>query len=805
MSQHRRRADDFTDSLNSFQYSELDTDTHCSLSEDSLNEIRSAPDLNKRIDSDQVAPNRQFLDSHNELQLNTMDEDSKRDSNYNINGNKSSGLAVTELSIPNVLQEASPSNCTNKKEHICDISCEDEHVNTKAKMFEAVLCSLDNQLNQIKEVSKTQPILKRLSEKFTHAPKDFTDKLLTIIEESVINNDDGTANTSAVDLSRLTTEFRKMCKFIEDESPPKWVSPESISQCSFLTSSMCHLKSYNSGKLHSATNTSTPVKPTSGTDIIRKRFFDKISKNIWGGSGDSNINASSNISFELLEAQCKRLFPEDKESPKPLQRSLSMPSLLSMSQINAVCEQQMASLEVSSITENHNDNSKNLLDKCFVKNSSLNKLQLEKSISKDLSKSTDIQCENVSYSMKKFRKMSEKNELENERSDTSENYITVDPDELGKMLLEDIAAKRKRCLDTARLITEINADAEVIEAQKTLRMSPMFANLNESNSLNNDETKFLNTLISCKDYQTYLQKQKPFFKLLQNSNPSTPETSCKEIPKSGSKHEGIKDLEKKLFNTDETKKQRKRTQKEEKTLKPKYFTTPGKSPSNKSCKNKKIYFPAMLSPTKNTAKGTILKSPHLEGLYRSDYNTVVSPVGMYIRGTNMPLIKNVRPKTNRLFSTPVKHSIKRSPSGNLKQKTPVKNVIKADKKAPLQLNLSPKINTPTVEILAIKTPEDGSTPKNHFILPKVSYKLPLKVKTIKENKSPKYGTRMKKLLEAAESKVVIRHEGRINSVKRGKITGSNEVYDINYESEDESIHIEQAANKTNFLHNRRGF
>lgn len=57
----------------------------------------------------------------------------------------------------------------------------------------------------------------------------------------------------------------------------------------------------------------------------------------------------------------------------------------------------------------------------------------------------------------------------------------------------------------------------------------------------------------------------------------------------------------------------------------------------------------MQSPVKH-----IVKSPHAEGLYRLNYNTIISPVGMYIRGTDTQLIKNIHAKTDHLLLTPVK-------------------------------------------------------------------------------------------------------------------------------------------------------
>lgn len=48
--------------------------------------------------------------------------------------------------------------------------------------------------------------------------------------------------------------------------------------------------------------------------------------------------------------------------------------------------------------------------------------------------------------------------------------------------------------------------------------------------------------------------------------------------------------------------------------------------------------------------------------------------------------------------------------------------------------------------------------------------------------------------------------GRTNSIqkrKNGGIMANNEILEINYEPEDDSLHIEQAASKTNFIRKQR--
>lgn len=683
----------------------------------------------------------------------SVNKKSERDSNYNIHRNKSNTSTDIEQNVPKAMSMAEINalySCTNKGKQSVETDSGNKGAKNEKKKFETVLCSLDNQLNQMKEVSQTQ-ILKRLSGHYQHEPKNFTDKLLTVIEESMTVKDDDTCNTSAINLSRLTTEFRKMCKFIEDESAPEWpVSPMAVP--SFCQSPTCNksIKASTNENINSPVVTSTTTTPISGTEILRKRFFNKISKKNCNGSIDKTINESGNASFECLEAQCQRLFPKEKEDSKPLQRSVSSPSLLSMSQIQHICEKQMASLNLSDIDETEERNAVlspqlRILyssDTRLYQNLSNNKSQLNCEKLKALhNNSKSIQYDNVSYSQKKSKKIFEKTEFNTINPDQFINgYTSLNPDELEKTLLQDIAEKRKRCLDTARLITEINSDPEAMEAHKTLKMSPLFTDDNELNSLTNNETKFLRTLMTCKDYQSYLEKQKPLFQLLHDSNPCTPETSYKEIDR-----ERIKSVEKEVLSLKRTpnarypilspnvkscnlykspllKKQDEKKKERAESTKSKLFTTPGKTPPSSNCRKKKEYFPNICGAAKSSTEKHILKSPHAEGLYRLNYNTIISPVGMYIRGTDMQLLKNVRAKTTRLHVTPGKDNDKTSPNRNSKQNTPSKCVIRTQEKVSIKLNLSPKVD--------INMLEKDNTPKSHFVLPKVSYNLPLQVKTV---------------------------------------------------------------------------
>ena len=670
---------------------------------------------------------------------NTMNKSSKRDTNHNIDKNKFNAIAVSEVNVLKpvaVSQPTSLSKSMSKEAAISSTNGGHAQLEDELNKFESVLCFLDNQLNQIKEVSQPQQVLKRLSDKYIHAPHSFTERLLTIIEESVINNGDDTRGTSAINLSRLTTEFRRLCKFIEDESAPEWPpSPLSPPLCTeqVLGTPTCNKSVHaNDSKNASPINaTSLTTTPLSGIDVIKRRFFQKISKNNINGSIDNVINLSTNISstesFERLEAQCKRLFPDEAECLYSLRKCTSVPSLLSMTHIQRTCEKQLASLNISNgIDQNPEEkslsSSPNLFDTCLYRSPSspsLNKLRSScvKLQPESPSCKKYLFNEKVSYSKTKSRKVnkiSDSNELNSDKA--AYDYMMLDPDVLEKTLLQDIAEKRKRCLDTARLITEINADPEITEVEKSLELSFMSSINNESNSLSYDEAQFLKTLTSCKDYQMYLEKRKPLFNLLNTSNSCLMlETTGRNNERSDLHYEGTKDPVKELLSAKQpssvesnistpkprdkcksplSKKVEERCKGKTKCVKPKLFVTPGKTPPNPNQRKKKVYFPTMYSPVRKNGLGdNILKSPHAEGLYRLNYNTIISPVAMYISGTDMQLIKNVRAKKGGLLISPGRRNMKTVPSIIVTQPTPSKPITRSQTKTPYKINLSPKLGT----------------------------------------------------------------------------------------------------------------
>ncbi|XP_076303433.1 uncharacterized protein LOC143221796 isoform X2 [Lasioglossum baleicum] len=781
MSRQRRRAENFTDSLNSFQLSTSSGTLH-STSQDSLDQtkarrlffsgsrrssehtnilddsyaidsltlntssllgtpVRVEPDLNKRIDlfrsdslNDESTCNGEFQRSCMKVDnkenkdpqcaikgntgsteidalVSTSSKKKKRATNYNINHSKSDIVSASEKNVVKSTTKSWPISTHCESNDLFHTICEYEEEPAGIKKFERILCSLDNQLNQIKEVSQIESTLKRLSETFVRSPENFTERLVTIIEESVINNGEDTCNATGFNLSRLTLEFRKMCKFIEDETCPEWAPSLFLSPSSEDDSESPVEKLSGSMK-----TTSLHSTPLSATEVLKKRFFQKISKNHFNGSTDSITNMSiTNVSslesFERLELQCKKSFPEDRESSGNLRRSFSMSSLLSMTQVKEICDEQMASLNISD-----GDNEEKLVSSTPNLHSKYIEQPLINKLCTKVQKESDYKSTDMSYSKKKAIKFNRGSDLNNINADKVPNvYTKFDTDELEKTILQDIAEKRKRCLDTARILTEINADTEIIEEMKSLNISPISSALNDSNAAANNETKFLNTLMSCKDYMTYLERQKPFLDLYEKSEsyaPNSPLQNKNEIDvKNVEERERVRDSLKKNSNMEShilkqkplnsyriyhnrtplARKEGKEYREKTEHLKPKLFVSPGKSPSTTKYKRKEKYFPDICNTPKNNLDKHIFKSPHATGLYRWNYNTVVSPVGMYIRGTDMQLIKNVRPKTDDWLLTPTKKTFESSLGRDLKQSTPLSGATKYQEKTPLKFNLSPKV------------------------------------------------------------------------------------------------------------------
>lgn len=538
-----------------------------------------------------------------------------------------------------------------------EISSKEQVSSFELKTF---LHSLEHQ-KPLKETIVQEHLLRRLSANFYNSPKTFTEKLLTIIEESVINDDSCVQlEYPEVSLCRLTEELRKMCKFIEDETIPEWPQSPSMSTSICIRQRSRELKSPLRKSINAFTSRDkdlyldTPVSPRckikSPKKICQRTL--KTSKNIVYNT--KNPLHDSTSTFESLEAFCEKLYADECRA-LPIKEKNLLP-LQNIESILDVCENQLASLE------NSLDIREQLKKAAFTSN-------LASQCNNKVPETQNLQHKLLTH--EKYNKTDLKKLPDTFKQWTTDNksYETIEPDDLENTIMYEIAKKRQRCLDTAKVIMEIDTNLELVKEQQ---ICPKIV-VNDSSSTN--DAKFMETLMSVKRYQEYLEEHKSILNLFRPRScssriPDKKDVQTKEISRKDFGFHRLGDkVENAILEEPEFSRMRKKSRSPLLTKcstnklvvsKPRLFVTPGKTLVNKSCKPKRTYFPNLgvgMSKEKNV-------SSHPKNIYRQieSYDHVVSPVGMYIKGTDPHLMKNLRPKTDENLLTPRKKQIMRSRS-----------------------------------------------------------------------------------------------------------------------------------------------
>jgi len=536
-----------------------------------------------------------------------------------------------------------------------ETSSKDELDPSELKTF---LHSLAGQ-EPLKEAAVRQRLLRRFSANYHNAPKVFTEGLLTIIEESVINNT--ASQYPEVSLCRFNEELQKMCKFIEDETIPEWPQSPGMSTSIYARRKSQEPKSDLSRK--SLRAFASPDKNLYLSMPVSPRCIVKSPRRIYCMSKNTSYTAKnllhdSTSTFESLEALCKRLYPDDYNTLPAREKNRLESPLQNMDNIRLLCESQMASLQ----------NSPNIHEQIKKAETCVSDLTCQHN------KTSEAE-QNLQYrllSNEKFDRADSKTVFELDKCQE-----TIELDDLESTLMYEIAKKRQRCFDTAKVMMEINANLESMEETYSNSLT------DESLSIKNDD-KFMETLMCVKKYQDYLEKSKNLLHLFHRARLSSPRTP--RTPRT-SRTRDRKDFQAKMSNENfktytlsilgnkstlrvpKLSPRKKSTSPSSKhcsasktvVSKPRLFVTPGKISSNKKCKSKRTYFPNLLPETN---KPDI--SPQAKSIYPQigNYDHVVSPVGMYIKGIESRLIKNSRSKTETL-SVP-KRKTTRSPSPKMK-------------------------------------------------------------------------------------------------------------------------------------------
>ncbi|XP_071559194.1 uncharacterized protein [Temnothorax nylanderi] len=586
----------------------------------------------------------------------TFDRILNRDTNHNIKADQLSSKIViscgenVETIIPsfNALK-LSKSSALPRRKYYSYLAEDERHDSTSSETsckeeldpseLRAFLHSLADE-KPLKEAAVQQRLLRRLSANCYDSPKGFTEGLLTIIEESVIND---SLPYPEVSLCRFNEELRRMCKFIEDETIPEWPQSPGMSTSIYARRKSQESKSNISWKsLFSGTlnNNKTPcLTPISPRRNIRspKKICRRKSKNT------STLLHDSTNTFEHLEAYCETLYPEESRSLSGRKDSQSQSSSRSMEDIRRAYESQMASLEESFDIQEEIRKA----GTCTSANQHLNKTP----------KTQNLQHRLVSS--EKYDKTKSMRDTFNQRTQRSKHREII---ELESSLMYEIAKERQRCIDTAKIM-EINENSELVE-DTHLKIV-----ISKSSPTTNDD-KFKKILMCVKKYQDYLEERRPILNLLHRTklnSPCTPRDgkdirtekmsnenldSCSpillgnkslRIPKHSSRKKSISPSSAKHRPT--------------KTFvsKPRLFMTPGKTPV-KGCRPKRQYFPTLLPNLNKQDEPTVKK------IYRQmeNYDHVVSPVGMYIKGKKPYLNKNLQLKPDEVFTSEKKQT--RSPS-----------------------------------------------------------------------------------------------------------------------------------------------
>ncbi|XP_077264959.1 uncharacterized protein LOC143898967 isoform X2 [Temnothorax americanus] len=579
----------------------------------------------------------------------TFDRILNRDTNHNIKADQLSSKIVTscgetvEKIIPsfNALKLSQSSALPRRKDD--SYLAEDErHDSTSSETsskeeldpleLRTFLHSLADE-KPLKEAAVQQRLLRRLSANCYDSPKGFTEGLLTIIEESVIND---SLQYPEVSVYRFNEELRRMCKFIEDETIPEWPQSPGMSTSIYARKKSQESKSNISWKsLFSGTplnnNKTLCLTPISPRRNIRspKKICRRKSKNT------STLLLDNTNTFEHLEAYCETLYPEESRSlsGRKVNHSQSQSSSRSMEDIRRAYESQMASLEDS-----------------FNIQEEIRKAGTCTSVNQHLNKTPKTQnLQHRLVSSEKYDKTKSKKDTFNQRTQRSKHREII---ELESSLMYEIAKERQRCIDTAKIM-EMNENSESVEDTH-----PKIV-ISKSSPTTNDDI-FKKILMCVKKYQDYLEERRPILNLLHGAKLNSPRTprDGKDIRAKKMSNENLDSCSSILLGNKSLRTPKRSPGKKSispssakrrptKTFvsKPRLFMTPGKTPV-KGCRPKRQYFPTLL-PNLNKQDESTMKN-----IYRQmeNYDHVVSPVGMYIKGKKPYLKKNLQPKTDEVTS-----------------------------------------------------------------------------------------------------------------------------------------------------------
>ena len=387
-------------------------------------------------------------------------------------------------------------------------------------------------------VQSHQKVLSRLSQEFRSSPTKFAEKLVTIIEESVMPSSSEQKECSGISLSRMTSEFRKLCKFIEDESMPDWVmSPDVIPEEQIENQSIELVEESSLEESQIEKCSSTPL------DKSDKNTYRDTPKGIFKfkdsplSSDKKPINKimrdwrfnDTNNSFEYWESMCNGVYKHQRVTPQRLRRSISLPDspITRLNKIRTTCERQMASLDDTLIEQNHTDYKLRSLQNVTKEiTDNLKSLKAETMTPRNKKFFTEENAEPMK--IKKTERQGGKKIVLKKRAillKSPENVVNYSPDygdDLNKSLLAELAQRRQRCFETAKLMMEIDKNDPIVsDGKETIELISKLGSPNKFLTLPDNNVDFLNTINHCMEYQDFLlKKRKSIFSIIQHPKSS---------------------------------------------------------------------------------------------------------------------------------------------------------------------------------------------------------------------------------------------------------------------------------------------
>lgn len=408
------------------------------------------------------------------------------------------------------------------------------------------LTTFNRSLNSDKNgLQSHQKVLSRLSQEFQSSPTKFAEKLVTIIEESMMPSASDQKDCSGISVSRMTTEFRKLCKFIEDESMPEWIlSPEVIPEQDEVEEQIENQSidfvddESNLDDSIVETFVSTPFgnncamnyeETPKGIFRFKESPLSSGKKLVNKAIKDSRFN-ETNHSFEYWESMCNGVYLHQRVTPQGLRRSISLPDspVTKLNRIRSTCEEQLASLDDTALDQMRNEKPRYFHDFTEDTFGSFSPKTFKQETTrtpkgkKYFSDDTEETKKTKKAATRILRKSPKKQKSILRQRESVEGYSPNCEDDLDKSLIAELAQRRQRCFETAKLMMELDKNDPIIsDRMDDAGFLAKLGSPNKSLSLPGNNREFLNTINHCMEYEDFLlKKRKSIFQIIQHPKAS---------------------------------------------------------------------------------------------------------------------------------------------------------------------------------------------------------------------------------------------------------------------------------------------